>query len=218
MSGNLDQLLARIDQEIALSRQKLDQLQKGKAAGAGDLDHRLQLFEKACDTLKGVWRPRLEALKRKFGEKVQIDPQMAAGRRSAAFSFTSPLAQITLTFTASTDVEVKSMVLDYRLELVPILMTFRDRDRLEQPLEKVDAEAVATWIEDRIVDFVKSYMALHENEFYLKAHLVEDPVAHVRFPRFAAAASLERDGKTLYFISNETRKQYEKGSEGAARN
>jgi YHS domain-containing protein len=43
-------------------------------------------------------------------------------------------------------------------------------------------------------------------------------VAHVRFPRFAAAASLERDGKTLYFISNETRKQYEKGSEGAARN
>jgi YHS domain-containing protein len=61
-------------------------------------------------------------------------------------------------------------------------------------------------------------MSLHENEFYLKAHLVEDPVAHVRFPRFAAAASLERDGKTLYFISNETRKQYEKGSEGAARN
>ena len=36
-----------------------------------------------------------------------------------------------------------------------------------------------------------------------------DPVAHVRFPEFAAATSLERGGKTYYFIAKETREQFE---------
>jgi len=39
--------------------------------------------------------------------------------------------------------------------------------------------------------------------------MVEDPVAHVRFPDFAAATTLERGGKTLYFIDNRTREEFE---------
>ncbi|MGH7192138.1 MAG: hypothetical protein ACREJM_01235 [Candidatus Saccharimonadales bacterium] len=34
-------------------------------------------------------------------------------------------------------------------------------------------------------------------------------MARVRFPKFAAGAKLDRDGKTLYFISEETCRQYE---------
>jgi YHS domain-containing protein len=39
--------------------------------------------------------------------------------------------------------------------------------------------------------------------------MVEDPVAKIRFPTFVAGATLERDGKTLYFISEETRREFE---------
>jgi YHS domain-containing protein len=40
--------------------------------------------------------------------------------------------------------------------------------------------------------------------------MVEDPVAGVRFPKFAAGATLEWQGRTLYFIGEETRREFEK--------
>ncbi len=63
-------------------------------------------------------------------------------------------------------------------------------------------------MDDRLVDFVKTYLALHQNEYYLKDHMVEDPIAGIRFPKLAAAATLECDGKTYYFIGEETRREF----------
>jgi YHS domain-containing protein len=39
--------------------------------------------------------------------------------------------------------------------------------------------------------------------------MVEDPVARIRFPKFAAAATLARKGDKFYFISEETRRAFE---------
>jgi hypothetical protein len=60
------------------------------------------------------------------------------------------------------------------------------------------------------VDFVRTYLALHENDAYLEEHMVEDPVTHVRFPQFAAGATLERDGQKIYFVDEESRREFEK--------
>jgi YHS domain-containing protein len=110
---------------------------------------------------------------------------------------------------ASTDHDVCKLVLDYNLEILPSLMKFDSHQQAEWPLDAIDRQAIANWVDDRLVDFVKAYLALHENEYYLKDHMVEDPIAGVRFPRFAAAATLERDGKTYYFIGEETRHEFE---------
>ena len=40
--------------------------------------------------------------------------------------------------------------------------------------------------------------------------MVEDPIAHVRFPKQAAATTLERHGQTYYFIGEDTRREFEK--------
>ena len=40
--------------------------------------------------------------------------------------------------------------------------------------------------------------------------MVEDPVAKVRFPKFAAAAKLEQNGKTFYFIDELTLREFQK--------
>jgi YHS domain-containing protein len=45
--------------------------------------------------------------------------------------------------------------------------------------------------------------------------MVEDPVAKVRFPKFAAAAKLEQDGKTIYFIDESTLHEFEKRTSAA---
>ena len=57
---------------------------------------------------------------------------------------------------------------------------------------------------------------MQQNEYYLKDHMVEDPIAGVKFPKFAAAATLERGGKTYYFIGEKTRGEFEKQGETAA--
>jgi YHS domain-containing protein len=100
--------------------------------------------------------------------------------------------------------------LSYDLKIVTVLMRFKPHDEVEFPIDKVDEEAVAKWIDDRIVDFVKTYFAMGENEIYLKDSMVEDPIAHVRFPKQAAATTLVWQGQKFYFIGEETRREFAK--------
>jgi YHS domain-containing protein len=104
----------------------------------------------------------------------------------------------------------KSRMLD-NLEILPILMQFKNTDHLEMPLDNIDENAIASWIDDRILDFVKTYLALHEDQHYLtylKEYTVEDPIANVRFPKYAAAATCEWNRKTYYFIGEETCQEF----------
>ena len=78
------------------------------------------------------------------------------------------------------------------------------------PASDRHADSITKWLDDRIVGFAKTYLSLHENEHYLKGQMVDDPVAHVRFPKFAAGATCQRKGMTFYFISDETAAEFEK--------
>jgi YHS domain-containing protein len=120
----------------------------------------------------------------------------------------SELARVRLKFSASTDRDVRKVVLGYDLEIIPVLLRFQPHAELEFPLEAADREAAGRWIDDRVVDFVRTYLSLGENDVYLKDHMVEDPVAQVRFPKFAAGATLEWQGRTYYFIGEETRREF----------
>jgi YHS domain-containing protein len=156
-----------------------------------------------------VWRPRLEALAQKFGERVDVMPVVEPGRRSASFAFKSELARIDLRFAVAPDPDVNNVVFTYDLEIIPILMKFDSHSEIEFPLDAVDTEALGEWLDDCIIRFVKSYLAMRENQYYLKDQMVEDPVAKVKFPKFAAGATLEVKGKTVYFIDESTRREFE---------
>jgi len=39
--------------------------------------------------------------------------------------------------------------------------------------------------------------------------MVEDPIAGVRFPKYAAATRVDFERKTYYFIGEETRREFE---------
>lgn len=43
----------------------------------------------------------------------------------------------------------------------------------------------------------------------IKDQFVEDPVARIRFPKYLAASRLERDGRTYYFVDEQTRREFE---------
>ena len=206
---DISQLLSRIDSEFAAGEQKIKNFQAEQLQAYEERQRRLIIFNQVCEELREVWRPRLEALSQRFGSKVEMKPEIGAELRQASFRFDSNLAHIDLRFRVSTDQDVRHLVLDYELQILPILMKFEPHRQVEFPLESIDKQAVAQWIDDRIVDFVRTFLSLHENEYYLKDHMVVDPIAGIRFPKFAAATVLDWQGAKHYFISEKTRREFE---------
>jgi len=214
--ADADNLQARIDAEFAASAQKLKDFKAEAVQAYEDRQTRLKLFEKVCGQLQHIWRPRLEMLAAKFSGHVKTTPKLTPELRQVTFDFDSQLASVQLRISASTDSDVRKLVLDYNLDILPILMAFDRHVQADFPLEAIDAAAIGQWIDDRIVQFVQTYLSMSQNEFYLKDHMVTDPVTGVRFPKYAAAATIERKGQTLYFIAEKTRSEYEKKESQAA--
>jgi YHS domain-containing protein len=207
--ADVTNLLNRIDAEFSALDERVKRAQQEQLQEHQERQKRLAAFEKLLVEMKEVWKPRLAALLERFAGRVKVTPEITTTSREAVMEFQSNLARIKLRLSASTDREVRKLVLDYNLEIIPILMQFDSHQRGEWPLEAVDRQAVGAWVDDRLVDFVKTYLSLHENEWYLKDHMVVDPIADVRFPKYAAGDTLEWQGKTYYFISQETRREFE---------
>lgn len=201
-------LLERIDAKFSAWDARRKELPATQLEQHREREQRAQRFERQLDELREVGRLRLEAVAKRFGERVQFTPKVSPGQRKAEFRFQSPVARIALTFTASTNSDVTDVVLSCDLELLPSLMQFKKHAELRFPLEAADRAAIAAWFDDRIAEFVTTHCSLHENEFDVKDQLAEDPMAHAGFPKFAAGATWDHGGKTLYVLSDETRLQY----------
>ncbi len=208
--SDISNLASRIDAEFSAIEEKVKQFQVGQVEAHKERQQRLEQLGKVFDQLSDIWRPRLELLVKKFEGRVQATPRIVPSTREATFDFQSHLARVRLKLSAFTDRDIQKLILSYDLEIVPVLMQFKHHDEVEFPLDKVDKKAVAKWIDDRIVDFVQTYFSMGENEIYLKDYMVEDPIAHVRFPKQAAATTLEWQGQKFYFIGEETRREFAK--------
>jgi hypothetical protein len=199
----------RIDAEFAAADKRLVHAKEQQVEQFQGRKQRLETYGKLLERLSEVWRPRLEALAQKFGERVEVTPVIEPGRRIARFAFKSELARIDLRFAVAPDSDVNNVVFSYDLEIIPILMKFDSHDEIAFPLDDVDRDALGKWLDDCIIRFVKSYLAIRENQYYLKDQMVEDPIAKVKFPKFAAGATLEVKGKTVYFVDESTRREFE---------
>jgi hypothetical protein len=201
-------LAERIDAEFSALEDKIKKAQSEKLEDYKGRQKRLEQLGKVFDELQGVWKPRLELLTKKFGDGVQVTPSVTPSKREATFEFQSKRGRVRLKLSASTDRDVRNVVLGYDLEIIPIFIKYEPHAEQAFPLEAIDPAAVGQWIDDRIVDFVRTYLSMGENEIYMRDRMVEDPVAHVSFPDFAAGATLEWQGQKYYFLGEETRREF----------
>ena len=206
----ISSLASRLDAEFSAVEEKVKHFQAEQVEKHKQRQTHLEQLGKVFDELRDIWKPRLELLMKKFGDRVQATPRIVPSTREVTFDFQSRLARVSLKFSAFTDRDIQKVVLSYDLNIIPALMRFKPHAEIEFPLNAVNKEAAAKWIDDRIVDFVQTYFAMGENDIYLKDYMVEDPVAHVRFPKIAAATTLDWQGKKFYFIGEETRQEFAK--------
>ncbi len=201
-------LAQRIKAEFDSRTQRLKSAEQDRAKESEQHEKRLALFAKTCDDLKAVWGPRFEEFSKHFGEKVKVTPTVSPSQREAKIHFLTDLANVTLRLTVAPSPDVSKLVLDYDLLIIPIYFDYERHARIEMPLDKIDKAAIGKWIDDQLVSCVKAYLSIQDNEHYVKRALVEDPISKARFLKEDAKARLEHDGRTIYFSSEDSLRQY----------
>jgi YHS domain-containing protein len=207
--GDVATLIDRIDAEFSSLADRIARAQAERLQEHRERHNRLRDFERRLDSLSDIWRPRLDVLIHRFGSRATTTPTLESTSHQVAVEFQSELARMRLRLSATTDHDVRNLILNYDLEITPVLMQFDSHEQAQWPLDALDDDEIGDWVDDRMIEFVQTYLSLHENEHYLMEHMVEDPVTKVRFPRFAAAASLDWQGRSYYFMGDESRHQFE---------
>jgi YHS domain-containing protein len=207
-------LIGRIDQELATEVKRQKAAWEETARANRERGPRLQRYDVVAKHLIELLRPRLDAFIERFKAVVKAEPAVREHARAMNLTFAATVAKVTLTFEVFPDRDVTHVRLECTQEILPVLVRYDKQSVLEFPLEAVQDDAAVQWFDERIMAFVKVYLAIVRQDAVLQEHLkdqlVEDPVAKIRFPKYLAASTLERDGRTYYFVDGETRGEFEK--------
>jgi YHS domain-containing protein len=218
---DVNALINRIDQEVAaeVGRQKADWAEMVQA----NREHRvrLQRYETDAKDVIDLLKPRLTAFTDRFKAVVKAEPIVREHTRAFNLRFVASLAKVTLLFEVLPDRDVNHIRLECTQEIIPVVVRYDKQPVLEFPLGGVRDDAVVQWFDDRIVAFVKAYIAVMRLDAALREQvkdvLVEDPVAKIRFPKHLASSTLERDGWTYHFVDEDTRREFEKQPAAASK-
>jgi len=208
--SDVNDLLNRIDGALATVKEKAQKIQQQELQNYLEREKLLEQYLVVQAKIAEVTKPRLEAFIKRCGERVSVTPSKTETRRSARLEFRSPKAYITLSFSSAPDRDLKNVVVDCDLKIVPVLWKFDSHSEFSTPISNPDCAALAKWLDDRIVGFVELYIHIHEGELYDKAQYVEDPIAKVKFPKFAAGDTLDHGGQTYFFIDDTTKAEFAK--------
>jgi hypothetical protein len=206
--SDINDLLTRIDGAIATVKDRTRQHAQEQLQEYAERQKQLEPYEQAQARVVEVAKPRLEALAARLGERLAVTPLVSPTRRSVKFEFQSPQACITLTFSVAPDRQLKNVVVAYDLDLLPVLMQYESHAEFISPIDALDTAGLAKWLDDRIVGFVEFFIGLSDHKVYATAEYVTDPIVQVRFPKFAAAATLEHEGQKYFFIDERTRQDF----------
>ena len=208
--SDVNDLVARIDNALSSVKDKVLQQQHQELQHYQERQKLDQQYEKAQARIVEIAKPRLQALAKRAGDRASVTPTVSESRRSAKFDFRSPKAHLALTFSVAPDRDLKNAVVEYDLSIVPVLWRFDSHAEFSTPVAAVDEKGLVRWLDDRILGFVELYIQIHESEVVDKAEYVEDPIAKVKFPKFAAGATLEHGGQTHHFIDENTKREFAK--------
>jgi hypothetical protein len=157
---DIGNLAKRISLEFSSAAERDKELLGGQEQLTAQQQRHLEQLGKVFDELRKVWKPRLELLVKEFGNRVQTSPHLVPSERDVTFTFQSSKAHVRLRFTALPDRDFQRLILAYLLEITPAVIHYKSYDQMEFPLNAIDKQAVGRWLDDRIMDFVHTYLSM----------------------------------------------------------
>ncbi len=167
-------------------------------------------YTAAADRLiEDVIRPRMMAL------NAQLDAAAAAEQDCRRHACTLNLAHtprfpatVRLEVGVTRDADARNLIVQYQLRISPIFFPFEGDAELSFPIEQVDQERAASWLDDKLVGFVETYLRLEIEPAYQDENRVADPVCGMSVNKANAPAHAEFEGKMYYFCVAECRDRF----------
>lgn len=204
-------LASRLQQEIEKAKGQVAQFHKESSQKSQTLNAGYAKFEEVRARLAEQFKLRIKALTESIKEsKVDHERDRDGGEVRISMGHTELVPpSVVLRFVLSHGGAVESLAIDYYLSIIPVLFEFKAHDRIEMPLDQIDDAKLMAWVDDRIVEFTRTYLQIPFIDAYTKDSRVVDPVAKVSFNRVLAKGSVEYKGTKYYFASDESLKAFQ---------
>jgi YHS domain-containing protein len=201
----------QVETKLAAAVQRKQAMQQDHQRQMTETERRWRRFGEMGDELvRNIFTPRLTTLAGYF-DNARFLPSEEAGHYHAACEFRPTErfpARVRLEFSVGTDGQAENLVAYYRLQIRPALFRFQGESQILFRLDAVDEGRLASWVEERILDFVDTYLRLEELEPYQRANLTTDPVCGMILQKPGAVAHVEYQGQSYYFCTEDCRKKF----------
>ena len=108
---------------------------------------------------------------------------------------------------------IEQVQLRYELDSMPTFSKYDSHDRFAMPLDAVDDDIAANWVEQKLLDFLSTYFTVDRGRDDFEDEAVTDPVCGMRIRRSAAVASSDFKGHPYYFCSPACRGRFDAAPE-----
>ena len=177
------------------------------------LEQRERHMVAAKQRIETVVRPRMEELIRNF-DNASLELFATDLECSCACEFKHvPRFPATVRLViALYQGEDEKLIARYDLSIFPIFMEFTQAQKESFPIAACDGP-LTSWVDDRILDFIDTYLRLETHPFYQKDNSVLDIVCGMHIPSVAAASTVECHGRIFYFCSEHCKEAFLKKSD-----
>ncbi len=213
--ADLTDLERKLKDKLALSEEREQLQQNHLRQQMAEAEARHQRYTALADRLtQEVIRPRVEKLQSLFDNARMPEARNSRHTCCCQFEHTTRFpATARLELGVTRDGEIKTVVLQYQVEILPVFFPVEGRDELTMPLDEVDEEKAAAWVEAKVVQFVDSYLRLETSNHHQEGNMVTDPVCGMRVNKAFAPAQMTYRGQTYYFCIPECQVRFAENPE-----
>jgi YHS domain-containing protein len=220
--SSVDPLVQRLSVEVATATERIHSLQTEAGKVFVEQEQRFLRFMALTDSIHALLQPRLDTFLqlnvfKDVTQSVRLERRSGVERgfheRTTTLSVPVSAAcsgKVELSFRLGHDGPIENAILDYHLEILPIFIKFESHDQLLIPIDKPDKDAIAAWIDNKLVGFTRTYFEMYFTEQYQKPTFTRDPVMNIRFPKAYAVGQKEYQGHTYHFYTDESLRAFEK--------
>jgi YHS domain-containing protein len=212
---DLTELERKIRERLSLSeeRERLQQSHFQQQMTEAEARHRN--YTAVADRLiREVVRPRMEKLKSQFDNARMLETRCSRHRCCCQFEHTARFpATASLEFSVTRDSEIKQVILQFEMQILPVFFSVDGEDKLAMTVEEVNDAKIGAWVEAKILQFVDSYLRLETSDYHQQGNMVTDPVCGMRVNKAFAPAQMTYRGQTYYFCVPECQVRFAENPE-----
>ena len=104
--------------------------------------------------------------------------------------------------------EFTEAIISYSLKILPIFMEYKSEDSITFPIDSIDEDKIAAFLDDNIASGIKTYFGMKDISHYRKDDMATDPVSGKTIKTTAAKGYSVFQGKKYYFSSIENRAEF----------